>query len=83
MVDRFRPIALAIAPHVGGDGVKARRRKRAQLMAPGIPGFGKAVAQQHRRTVSVLRNVKADAVGRNYSLCKFAHGRLSCARFHL
>jgi len=49
-IDRsLRAVALAVAAHVGGDGVEACRGKRANLMAPGIPGFGKAVAQQHQR----------------------------------
>lgn len=83
LVDRFGPIALAVAPHVGGDCAKARRRKRAQLMAPGIPGFGKAVAQKHRGPIPVLRDVEADAVGLNHSLCRFAHDRFPCWCFHL
>jgi hypothetical protein len=32
-------------------------------MAPGIPGFRKAMAKQHRKSRSCLRNVHPDAVG--------------------
>ena len=38
-LDRFRPVALAVAAHVRRHGVVAGRRQRRELMAPGVPGL--------------------------------------------
>ena len=47
LVDGFRLACLAIAAHVGRDGAIAGLGERLQLMAPRIPGFRKAVAEEH------------------------------------
>src|ERR1700738_3673267 len=39
------------------------RGQRTQLMPPGVPQFGKAVAQQDRRSRPLLRDVHADTIG--------------------
>ena len=52
LVDRLRAVGLAVAAHVGRDGVVAGLRQRGELVAPGIPGLRKAVAQQHQRPVA-------------------------------
>ena len=73
LIDRLGCVALAVTAHVGGHGVEARRGEGANLMAPGIPGFGKAVAEQHQRSLALLGDVEADAVALDRSLGRFAH----------
>ena len=51
LVDRLRPIGPAVAAHVGRHGAESGLGERAELMAPGIPGFGKTVAEQDQRPV--------------------------------
>ena len=63
LVDRIRAVGLAVAAHIGRDGVESSFGQRRQLVAPRIPGFGKAVAQQDQRTLALLGQVHADAVG--------------------
>ena len=62
-VDLWWGVGLTVATHIGRDRMKTSRRQGAQLMPPGIPAFGKAVAQQDRRPGPLLGNVHADAVG--------------------
>ena len=62
LVDRLGPIRLAVAAHVRCNGAESGRRQRSELMAPGIPGFRKAVAQNHERPVALLGNVQLNAV---------------------
>jgi hypothetical protein len=56
------PVILAISRTVGRSK-RPRRRERAQLMPPGIPAFGKVVAQHDRRPGPILRYKHADAIG--------------------
>ncbi len=63
VVDRFGPVGLAVAAHVRRDGVESGCRQRRDLMAPGIPGFGKAVTENNQRTVALLGDVQMNAVG--------------------
>jgi hypothetical protein len=77
LVDRLRPIALAVAAHVGRDRMEARGGKRAELMAPGIPGFGKAVAQENQRSLALFGDVEANAVGLDHALRYLIHGLIS------
>ena len=58
-VDGFRPAGLAIAAHVGRDGVIAGVGERLELMAPRIPGFRKAVAKENERARSRLGEMHA------------------------
>jgi hypothetical protein len=44
-VDLLRHIGQPVAAHIGRERIEAGRRQRTQLMPPGIPAFGKAVAQ--------------------------------------
>jgi hypothetical protein len=80
LIDRLRPVALAIAAHIGRDRMKTRRGERRNLMTPGIPGFGKAVAHQHQRPLTLLDDIEADAVGLDQSLRWFAHAFCSLTR---
>src|SRR5215211_8712323 len=81
LVDRFRPIALAIAAHIGRHRVKTRGSERGNLVAPGIPGFRKAVAEQHQRPAALFGDVEANAVALDYPLRRLAHGCLSLRVF--
>jgi hypothetical protein len=48
-----------------------------KLMAPRIPGLGKAVTQQHRRPFALLGNVQMNAVRLNCSMADIqTHWRL-------
>ncbi len=73
LIDRLGCVALAVTAHVGGNGAEARRGEGANLMAPGIPGLGKAVAEQHQRPFALFGDVEADAVALDHSLGRFAH----------
>ena len=75
LVDRFGAVGLPIAAHVAGDRVKAGLGERRQLMAPRIPGLGKAMAQQHQRPAALFGDVQVDAVGRDIAVSQFAHVR--------
>jgi hypothetical protein len=57
--------------------VKACGGKRAELVAPGIPGFGKAMAQKHQRPLALLGDMEADAVRFDGALRGFVHTSLS------
>jgi len=54
LIDRLGGVALAIAAHVQRDGVEAGGGERVDLVAPGIPGFRKAVAHQHEGPLALL-----------------------------
>ena len=62
-VDRLGAIGLAVAALVGGDDAEAGLRERRYLMAPRIPGFRKAVAQNDQRPLAGLDVVHPDTVG--------------------
>ena len=49
LLDLLRRVGLAVAAHVGRDGVEAGLGQGAELVAPGVPGFGKAVAEDDER----------------------------------
>lgn len=73
LIDRFGPVTLPIAAHVGCDRVVAGRRQRLELVAPGVPAFRKAVAEQHHRPLALLGDVEADAVRLDPPLRRLAH----------
>src|SRR5437016_3246963 len=73
LIYRLGYLALAVAAHIRCYGVEARCGERADLVAPGIPGFGKTVAQEHQRSLTLLGDVEADAVALDYSLGRLAH----------
>src|SRR5262249_25592926 len=47
--------------------------QRIDLVAPGVPAFRKAVAQQNKRALALLDDIQADAVGLDHPLDRFAH----------
>ena len=62
-VDGLGLVGLAVAAHVGRDGMVAGRGERGELMPPRVPRLGEAVAEQHERALALLGDVHADAVG--------------------
>ena len=62
LVDRLRPVGLAIAAHIGRHRVEPGRRQRGQLMPPGVPALGKTVAHDDERAFTLLGDVHANAV---------------------
>jgi hypothetical protein len=67
------PVGLAVAAHIGCDGVKASFRERLQLMAPGIPRFGEPMTQDDERTGATLGDMHANAVCFNETMFEFNH----------
>src|SRR5258708_26845440 len=74
LIDRLRPVALAVTAHVRGDRMEARRGECIDLVTPGVRAFWKAVAQQNKRALALLDDVQADAVSLDDPLNRFAHG---------
>src|SRR5712675_639781 len=77
LIDCRGRVALAIAAHIRRHRVEAGRRERRDLVAPGIPGFREAVAEQHQRPAALFGYVEADAIALDYPLRRFAHDCLS------
>ena len=62
-IDRRGRGAAAVTAHIHRDGAVAAFRQGRQLMAPRVPGFGKAVHQEHERAMALLGNADVYAVG--------------------
>jgi hypothetical protein len=73
LINRLRTVALAVTAHVRGDRMKAVRGERIDLVTPGVPTFRKAVAQQDKRSLALLDDIQADAIGLDGPLDQFAH----------
>ena len=73
-LDRLGPVGLPIAAHVGRDGMIAGLGQRLELMAPRIPGFGPAVAEEDERPLACLGDVDAKAVRLDEPMGDFGHG---------
>src|SRR3979490_125260 len=71
--DFARRVGASIAAHVGRDRVISGGGERRQLIAPGIPPLRKTVAQENKRSRSLLGEVNADAVGPYIALLKIFH----------
>ncbi len=84
LVDRVGPIGPPIAAHVGRHGVEPRLGQGAKLMAPGVPGFRKPMAQQDERSRALLRKMHADAVRLNKTMRRLGHGTIlpGCSAAH-
>jgi hypothetical protein len=76
LVDRLGPVGLAVAAHVGRHGVEPGLGEGGELMAPGVPELGKAVAEYDERTDAGFGEMHADAVGRDGAVRHF--GRHDC-----
>lgn len=73
LVDCFRPVGLAVATHVRRNGVVAGFGQGFELMSPGIPGFGEAVAHQYKRSRSLLGDVHLNPVGLDRTVRHLRH----------
>ena len=62
LVDRLRPVGLAVAAHVGRDHAISGGRERGELMAPRVPGLGKSVAENDERSLPLFGKVQMNAV---------------------
>src|SRR5271170_1323858 len=71
-------IGLAVASHIRGDRAVSGVRESLQLMAPGIPGFWKAVAKQNHRSRTLFGHAHADAVGLDETKCRLGHFSRHC-----
>ena len=76
LVHRLRRLGPAIAAHIRRHRMEPRRRQRRQLMPPGIPGFRKPMAQQHHRSLALLGNAHAQAIGLDHPMRDAAHATL-------
>ena len=75
----------AIAALVDGDDAVAGPGDRRHLEAPGIPELGKAVDEDHQRSLALFDQMQPDAVDVDQPVLRFAHpaplpGRLTAAR---
>jgi hypothetical protein len=62
LIDGFRLAGLAIAAHIGRHRAITGTSERLQLMAPRIPGFRKAVAEEHDGSASRFGEMDRDPV---------------------
>ena len=66
-------VGLSITAHIGRDRPEARVRQRPKLISPRIPGLRKSVTEQHERALALLRDMHADAVRFDRTMCDLAH----------
>ena len=84
LVDRLGAVRPAIAAHVGRHGVEPSFGQRHELMPPRIPKLRKAVAQQDERTLALLGQVHADAVGLDRAVPQPGHrGQTGVSPFNI
>ena len=72
----LRTVAAPIAAQVGGHRAEPGLRQRPELMPPGIPALGKAVAEDDERTFTLLGHVQADAVRLDHPMRHLGHRRI-------
>ena len=58
-----RGVRSPVAALVGRHGMVATLGKCWELMPPGVPGLGEAVAEDHQRTLAGFGNAHVDAFG--------------------
>ncbi len=73
LIDGVWLVALAIAAQVWGDGAKARRGERGELMSPGTPGFREAVAEEDERPDPGLGEMDGDPVRLHHAMGDVEH----------
>jgi hypothetical protein len=67
-LDRFRRAGLPVAALVRRDRAEAGLRQRLQLMAPGVPEFGKTMAHHDRKALAGLSQMHFDTIGLDESM---------------
>jgi hypothetical protein len=73
LVDLFRTVGLTIATHVGRDNAESGLCKRLELMAPGVPGLRKAVAEDNQGPCALLSHMHTNAVRFDDSVLHLSH----------
>jgi hypothetical protein len=51
-------------------------RQRPKLMPPGVPAFGKAVAEDDERAFALLGHMQTDTVGLDHAMRHVGHRRI-------
>jgi hypothetical protein len=69
----LRTVASPIATQVGSHRTESSLCQRRELMAPGIPAFGKAVAEDDERAFTLLGHMQADAVRLDHPMRHLGH----------
>src|SRR5229473_116778 len=72
----LRTVASPIAAQVWCHRTESSFRQRRELMPPGIPAFGKAVAEDDERAFTLLSHVQADAVRLDRAMRHLWHRRI-------
>src|SRR6266511_4125457 len=62
LVDGLGPIGLAVAAHVGRNGVESGLCERRELVTPRVPGLRKPMTEDDQWSRSLLGHVHAEAV---------------------
>jgi hypothetical protein len=83
LVDRLWTIGPAVAAHVWGYGMEPGLGERRQLVPPGVPGFGKTVAQDDQGTRPLFGHVHAYAVCLDGTVTDLGHRRSPFPADHL
>src|SRR5215472_7247887 len=73
LIDFFKTLSLAIAPHIRCDGVESSLRDRLQLMSPRVPRFRETVTQHYQWTCPAFSNVHADPIGFYFAMPQLDH----------
>src|SRR5215470_5087824 len=73
LINFFRALSLAIAPHIRRDRVEASLRERLQLMTPRVPRFRETVTQHYQWACSAFSNVHADPISFYFTMPHLDH----------
>ncbi len=70
-------VGAAVAAHVRRDGVEAGIAKGAELVTPGVPELGPAMAEDHGEAGAAFGDVHRNAICLDLAMGDFGHGRTS------
>jgi hypothetical protein len=73
LIDCRRLVGSTIAPHVGRHGAEPGLGKCQELMAPRVPTFRKAVAEQDQWTLALFGEVHPNAIRLDDTMPHFTH----------
>ena len=69
-------VAPPITAQVGSHRAEPSLRQRPELMTPGIPALGKAMAEDDERAFTLFGHVQADAVRLDHAMRHLGHRRI-------
>jgi hypothetical protein len=69
----LRTVASPIAAQIWCHRTESSLRQRRELMPPGIPALGKAVAEDDERSFTLLGHMQADAVRLDHAMRHLGH----------